>query len=79
MTKTVGAFTIKDGSLYGPKEYMDEQGNAKLDEILGGVSVVFNTSMRLNPHQDIETAILVALQTDYAGWKGTKQLLDSLK
>ena len=79
MTKTVGQFTIKDGSLYGPKDYMAEQGNAKLDEILSGVSVVFNTSIRLNPGQDIETAILVTLQTDFAGWKGTRELLKGLK
>jgi hypothetical protein len=58
---------------------MNEQGNTKLDEILAGNSVVFNTGMRLNPSQDIETAILVALQTDFAGWKGKKQLLNSFK
>ena len=70
-TKTVGRFTLTDGSLSGPAAYMTEQGNAKLDRILNGHDTVFNMTSHLSP--DIETAILVALQTDFAGWLGFKQ------
>ena len=76
-SKTVGAFEIRDGALYGPAEYMREQGNDKVERILAGNDVVFNVGCVKSP--DVETALLVALQTDYAGWKGTRQLLASLK
>lgn len=33
---------------------------------------VFNAGCRFSP--DIYTAVLVSLQTDYAGWKGARQL-----
>jgi hypothetical protein len=71
MAKTVGRFTLDDdGGLSGPKEYMEEQGNAKLDAILDGKDAIFLATAHLSP--DMETAILVALQTDYAGWKGVR-------
>ena len=75
-TKTVGKFHIIDGTLYGPAAYMREQGNAKLDNILAGTDAAFNICAGFSP--DAETAILVALQTDYAGWLGMKQLCASL-
>lgn len=71
--KKVGQFEIRDGALYGPAEYMKDQGNAKLDRILAGRDVVFNVGVTRSP--DIETAVLVSLQTNYAGWKGTRELL----
>ena len=77
--KTVGQFTYdeKTGTVVGPKQYMDEQGSAKLDRILSGNDVVFNMGATRSP--DVITALLVAMQTDYAGWKGTKQLLEGLR
>ena len=36
--------------------------------------VVFN----MNPSSDVGLAVCVALQTDYAGWKGTRQLLNKM-
>jgi hypothetical protein len=74
---TVGRFKIEGGALYGPVEYMREQGDAKLDGILAGTDTVFNMTSHLSPN--IETAILVALQTDYAGWVGMKQALGWLE
>jgi hypothetical protein len=71
-TKRVGAFTFQNGSIFGPAQYMKEQGNARLDRILAGQDTVFNFSASRSP--DIETAVLVALQTDYAGWKGLRSL-----
>ena len=74
MRKTVGKFTIDmEASIFeGPAAYMREQGNAKLDAILDGVDTVFNTVAHLSP--DLETAILVAMQTDYAQWAGMKDV-----
>lgn len=77
MRKTVGQFHIEDGALFGPAEYMRQQGNAKLDGILAGTDAAFNLCAHLSP--DVETAILVAMQTDYAGWLGAQQLINGLK
>lgn len=72
MKKQVGAFTIENDVLSGPKQYMEERGNAKLERMLAGEDVVFNTSLLHSP--DTATGVLVALQTDYAGWLGQKEL-----
>lgn len=76
MQKRVSRFTIDDGIISGPAEYMNEQGNAKLDRILSGGDTVFNMCAHLSP--DIETAVLVALQTDFAGWKGSRDFFKTL-
>lgn len=73
----VKAFTLEDGILTGPAQYMTEQGNAKLDRILKGEDTVFNMTAHLSP--SVEVAILVHLQTDYAGWLGFKQMEGWLK
>ena len=69
--KVVGHFTLEDVLLCGPLDYMEVQGNALLDKILVGDDPIFNMTQDQSP--DIETAILVRLQTDYAGWLGLKQ------
>jgi hypothetical protein len=69
--KVCGRFTLEDGMLCGPRDYMEEQGNELLDRILAGEDTIFNMISDQSP--DIETAILVRLQTDYAGWLGLKQ------
>lgn len=76
MRKEVGQFSIEDGTFSGPAEYMREQGNAKLDGILAGTDTAFNLCAGFSP--DTETAILVAMQTDYAGWIGMRELLSAL-
>jgi hypothetical protein len=75
--KVVGRFTYEDGILCGPRDYMEEQGNALLDTILAGEDTVFNMTADQSP--GIEMAILVRLQTDYAGWLGLKQAEGWLK
>jgi len=75
--KTVGRFTFENGSISGPKQYMEEQGSALLARIETGQEPNFNATCHLSP--DIITAILVWLQTDFAGWLGRKQLIDSLR
>jgi hypothetical protein len=67
----VGEFLYEDGSISGPKTYMEEQGSRRLEQILSGNDAVFNMSAQYSPN--IETAILVLMQTDYAGWKGSRQ------
>lgn len=74
--KTVGQFTYDGQSVSGPAEYMREQGSAKLDSILAGEAAGFNAMLAVRPDVDLETMVLIALQTDYAGWKGTRQLLN---
>ena len=75
--KVIGHFTFEDGILCGPRDYMEEQGNALLDKILAGDDPIFNLTKDQSP--DVETAILVRLQTDYAGWLGLKQAEGWLK
>jgi len=75
--KVVGYFTLADGILCGPRDYMEEQGNALLDKTLAGNDPIFNLTKDQSP--DVETAILVRLQTDYAGWLGLKQAEGWLK
>ncbi len=67
---TVGEFIYEDGCISGPATYMQEQGDARLQQILSGHDAVFNMSAHYSPN--IETAILVLMQTDYAGWKGAR-------
>lgn len=73
----VGRFTYEEGILLGPRDYMLEQGNALLDKILAGGDAIFNMTNAQSP--DIERAILVRLQTDYAGWLGLGQTEGWLK
>jgi len=79
MVKTVGQFTFNTETnvVEGPAEYMREQGSARLERIMSGNDVVFNMGVTRSP--DVYTAVLVSLQTDYAGWKGTRQLLAGLR
>jgi hypothetical protein len=75
--KAVGQFTLEEGILCGPKDYMEEQGNSLVDRMLAGEDMIFNLTADQSP--DVETAILVRLQTDYAGWLGLKQAEGWLK
>ena len=70
-TNTSGHFAIEDSILTGPRDYMQARGNVLLNNILAGEDTIFN--MTVNQSPDIETAIVVRLQTDYAGWLGFKQ------
>ncbi len=70
--RTVGEFSMEESVLVGPRRYMEEQGNALVDKILAGDDAIFNLTSGQSP--DLETALLVRLQTDYAGWLGFKQV-----
>ena len=75
--KTVGQFSCKDGCISGPKQYMVEQGCALIEKIEAGQDLIFNMTSHRSP--DFITAILVRLQTDFAGWRGVKSLLTALR
>ncbi len=68
----VGAFELNDGILSGPADFMREQGNALVDAIFAGEDPIYNTTAHLSPN--VETAILVRLQTSYASWLGMRQV-----
>ena len=68
----VGNFEYMSGQgLIGPADYLDARGEALADAIFAGTDVIFNSTSHLSP--DYTTAVLVRLQTDYAGWKGMQQ------
>ena len=73
-TVTVGQFTYNERTttVTGPAEYMRGQGSAFLQVALEGGSVVVNFAM--SQGQDPVVAVLVALQTDFATWRGLRQL-----
>jgi hypothetical protein len=74
---TVGKFTIEGNDLSGPAAYMEERGFALLDRIDAGQDTTFNLTAHLSP--TVELAVLVRLQTDYAGWLGQQELFRRLK
>ena len=63
---------IENGKFYGPANYMKEQGNQDLDNILKGKDEMFNQCKHMSP--SIETALCVWMQTRYAEWKGRKEM-----
>jgi hypothetical protein len=76
-TITVGRFTATvDGaalSIEGPADYLaSAQYRACMRRMETGQSAVFNYG--LSQGQDMNTLILVTLQTDYAGFKGIEQM-----
>jgi len=73
----VGQFTLEDNVLSGPREYMEDQGDKLVAQIVAGDDAIFNLTMHQAPN--METAILVRLQTDYAGWLGVRQTEGWLK
>ena len=74
---TVGRFSYENGTITGPAQYMKDQGNDLIDRINAGTDEILNMTAHYSP-SPIQ-AVLVRLQTDYAGWIGVKQLLDSLR
>lgn len=70
---TVGQFSLNPvtGALTGPADYLAERGNARVEAILSGDrDPVFVEGYRQT--RSVEQALLVSLQTDYAGWKGAR-------
>ena len=76
--KKIGAFTLyDDGTFTAPAQYMKERGDERLARIEKGEDELFNHTAHLSPN--LATAVLVWLQTDYAGWIGNQQLLNTLR
>lgn len=79
---TVGNFSYDPttNALSGPVLYMQERGNGFVDNALRGRSASFNTMLGACRHgQDPLRTLLVALQTDYAGWVGQRQVLAQIQ
>ena len=87
---TIGAFTIENGTVSGPETYMREQGLAWLRRLndgikVGHVPVVVEHGYRYNREagksadEAMDIAILVAIQTDYAGWRGMRQMFGAAR
>lgn len=71
---TVGRFTFDptDSSISGPADYIRSDQYARLiKRIESGTDVPFRMACEHSP--DFETALLVTVQTDYAGWAGMEQ------
>jgi len=74
-TRTVGRFTYDEttGKISGPADYMKEAFPARIASIEAGTDVVTTKGYELNGG-DIVLAILVSVQTDYAGFAGYKSM-----
>ena len=74
---TVGRFTYDPNTkqIEGPAKYMAEGFAACMANINAGKNAVYNY-----PNGDYGyRKMLVAIQTDYAGWKGMQELVTSLR
>jgi hypothetical protein len=68
-----GKFSFAGQSISGPAKYMREKGSAKIDSITSGNDAGFNAMMQVDPSADMVRLVMVALQTDYAGWIGMER------
>jgi hypothetical protein len=67
---TVGEFTYeKDGTVTGPAQYMADRFDKFRANLEAGRNAVFNYGA-MHGKGTAESLLLVALQTDYAAWKG---------
>lgn len=78
--RVVGEFSFDTDTdtLIGPADYMRERGDICIAGIEAGDNVVFNYGCA-HSSRDAIGALLVALQTDFAGWNGTRVFLDGIK
>lgn len=76
----VGEFTLTaEGTLTGPAAYMESEEYATtMRQIQAGTEPVFKYGAA-GASPSAEIALLVAVQTSYAGWKGARQLLGALE
>lgn len=72
-------FTVSsDLNVSGPADYMNSRFPALKAEIESGNSYLFNYSIRYKG-LSLQSALSITVQTDYATWHGTNQLLSKLK
>lgn len=72
----VGRFTYdtETSVITGPAAYMQSVEYRRcIAKIEDGTSVVFNAGMEHSPN--LETALLVTIQTDFAAWHGYQQFI----
>lgn len=70
-TTTVGKFTFDtaDSTVSGPADYIRSAEYARcIASIEGGTNPTFRAAVEHSP--DFVTALLVTIQTNYAGWHG---------
>lgn len=74
-TITIGKFSYDYDTrdLAGPEGYMTEQSGILLAKVRDGMSAVFNYAVSVAGSNEV-VALLTALQTDYAGWRGMQQI-----
>lgn len=72
-----GQFELTDEGLIGPAEYLDARGHV-VEQMIAGNHAGYNVALQARPNDDPLQVLLVMVQTDYAGWKGTKQFADLL-
>jgi hypothetical protein len=77
MAIVIGKFTLEGNDINGPASYIEQRGFALIDTIQEGKDTTFNLTCHLSP--SVQVAVLVRLQTDYAGWLGQQELLRRLK
>jgi hypothetical protein len=66
---------MHNGVVTGPADYMQEYGYKRLRRIEAGEDVLVTYGLKHGLSPNVETAILVSLQTDYARYLGEKQVL----
>ncbi len=74
MPTTVGQFTFdaETSSISGPADYMrSDDYRRTIESIEAGTNHVFRAGCEFSP--TIEIALLVTIQTNYAGWAGAQQ------
>lgn len=71
----VGRFAIfANGTIIGPKEYLESEHFAQvLAEIERGRHPVLRAALAAG--RSVENAVLVTVVTDYAAWRGTRELV----
>lgn len=75
-TSSSSRFSVSaDLNVSGPAQYMTERFPAFKQELYAGRSVVFNYAVKYRG-QDMASALAIAVETDYASWHGTKELLE---
>ncbi len=72
----VGSFAIQNGTFSGPLNYLEDRGYLLLDAILEGRDEGYNRIVPTSPN--VETAILIRLQSDYEVWIGSSDWFRSV-
>jgi len=72
----VGEFTFDGQYVTGPKDFMESESWRHLrEQIAHGQNAVLNYAISSGQSPSVEVALLVTIQTHYAGWRGTRDFL----